>query len=176
MKKLIRETPNDQFLGKTVRALGSKLSFTDQVKEFHILMNQPVLEKPQIPNMDRALLRVALIQEELNELKEAIEAGDVVESLDALGDLQYVVSGSILEFGMEDIFLDAFAEIHRSNMSKACPDIEDAKLTQKHYLEKGAETYITERDSKFFVLRKDNHKQLKSITYSPANLKPFLSR
>lgn len=176
MKKLLREIPNDQFLGKTVRTLGSKLSFTDQVKEFHILMKQPVLEKPQIPSMDRALLRVALIQEELDELKEAIEAGDLLESLDALGDLQYVVSGSVLEFGMEDVFIDAFAEIHRSNMSKACPSLEDAELTQKHYLEKSVDTYIVERDSKFFVLRKDNHKQLKSITYSPADLKPFLSR
>lgn len=153
----------------------SQKNYLQQVEEFHRLMKQPVLESPAIPEMNRALLRIALIQEELDELKEAIENNDLKESLDALCDIQYVVSGSILEFGFKDNFDEAFAEVHRSNMSKACPNLEDAELTQKHYLEKGVETYIVERDLKFFVLRKDNDKQLKSITYSPAALDCFLS-
>lgn len=148
----------------------------DKVSEFHKLMQQPILENPQIPIKERSLLRLALIQEELDELEEAIKNNDLLEALDALCDIQYVVSGSILEFGMKDIFDKAFAEVHRSNMSKACSSIEEAEKTQIHYLEtKGIETYVVERNSQFFVLRKDNHKQLKSINYSPADLKQFLA-
>ncbi|HNQ20196.1 MAG TPA: nucleoside triphosphate pyrophosphohydrolase family protein [Bacteroidales bacterium] len=151
--------------------------YLEQVSEFHKLMKQPILDIPQIPIKERALLRISLIQEELDELKEAIENNDKKEALDALCDLQYVVSGSVLEFGMKEIFPEAFAEVHRSNMSKACPTIEDAKATQKFYLdEKGVETYIVERDNKFFVLRSEDNKQLKSISYSPADLNQFLAQ
>jgi predicted HAD superfamily Cof-like phosphohydrolase len=150
-------------------------NYLKQVAEFHNLMNQPVLENPQIPAIDRCLLRIALIQEELNELKEGIDKKNLTEILDALCDLQYVVTGSVLEFGMKDIFDEAFAEVHRSNMSKACNTLEEAEKTQIYYLEqRGIETYIVERDSKFFVLNKDNHKQLKSINYSEAQLDKFL--
>jgi predicted HAD superfamily Cof-like phosphohydrolase len=68
------------------------------VSEFHKLFDAPILDIPQIPDLKRAKLRVSLIQEELNELQEAIDNNDLVEIADALGDLQYVLSGTILEF------------------------------------------------------------------------------
>jgi len=63
-------------------------------------------------------IRLQLIQEELMEFAEGIFNGDIVESLDALGDLQYVVDGSFLTLGLGDLKLPAVAEIHRSNMTK----------------------------------------------------------
>ena len=70
------------------------------VTEFHTLFDSPILDTPQIPDLKRAQLRVALLQEELNELQEAINTDDLVEVADAFADLQYVLSGAILEFGL----------------------------------------------------------------------------
>lgn len=103
------------------------------VSEFHILFDAPILDTPQIPDIKRAQLRVSLLQEELNELQEAIKNNDLVEVADALGDLQYVLSGAILEFGLGNNFADIFAEIQRSNMSKACGSLEEAEATVEYY-------------------------------------------
>lgn len=48
----------------------------------------------------------------------AVEDGDLVEVLDALCDIQYVLDGTFLEFGLHDFKLDAMGEVHSSNMSK----------------------------------------------------------
>ena len=76
----------------------------NQVAEFHKTFNHPILTEPTIPNEKRSALRVELISEELKELAEAIEDNDLVEIADALCDIQYVLSGAILEFGMGDKF------------------------------------------------------------------------
>ncbi|MDA8692882.1 nucleoside triphosphate pyrophosphohydrolase family protein, partial [Saprospiraceae bacterium] len=81
---------------------------------FHETFSLPILSSPVIPDKDRCNLRINLLQEELNELKEAIEDNDIVEVLDALCDIQYVLSGAILEFGMADKFKAAFDEVQRS--------------------------------------------------------------
>ena len=96
------------------------------VEEFHTLFGVPVVKSPQIPTLERCMLRVKLIQEELNELQSALDSQDITEVIDALADLQYVLSGSILEFGMKDSFRAAFEEVHRSNMSKACMSKQEA--------------------------------------------------
>src|SRR5882672_1636731 len=88
-------------------------SALSSVREFHTLMNQPVLLTPTIPGEDRTSLRVKLLQEELNELSDAIKNGDLVEIADALGDLQYILSGTVHEFGLGSKFKDVFDEIHR---------------------------------------------------------------
>lgn len=149
--------------------------YLNQVAEFQRLFNQPILEKPQIPDLSRAKLRVSLIQEELNELKEAIETDNIVEVLDALGDLQYVLSGSVLEFGMGEVFKEAFEDIHRSNMSKACSTYNEALETQEYYKkEKNTDSIIIKKDDKFLVQRKDDNKQLKSIKYQAVQLKKYV--
>eukprot|EP00658_Telonema_sp_P-2_P025496 TRINITY_DN20271_c0_g1_i2.p1 TRINITY_DN20271_c0_g1~~TRINITY_DN20271_c0_g1_i2.p1 ORF type:complete len:174 (-),score=44.58 TRINITY_DN20271_c0_g1_i2:274-795(-) len=145
------------------------------VAEFHSTFQCPVLESPQIPDVKRCKLRVNLIQEELNELKDAIEAGDLVEVADALADIQYVLSGTVHEFGMGGIFKSLFDEVHRSNMSKACNTVEEAEQTIEHYLKKdGTEAFYEEVEGKYNVYRKDDRKTLKSIKYSPADLKPMV--
>jgi len=62
------------------------------------------------------------LAEELDELKEALAAGDMVETLDALIDLQYVLDGAFLSFGLHGVKTAAFNEVHRSNMSKLGED------------------------------------------------------
>lgn len=145
------------------------------VSEFHKTFNLPILEEPQIPSKERCALRISLIEEELRELKEAIEANDLVEVADAFCDLQYVLSGAILEFGLGDRFNDLFSEVQRSNMSKACSTEEEAKATQAKYKEeKDVESYVEQRGDEYLVYRSSDSKVLKSVNYSPADIKGLL--
>jgi len=147
------------------------------VAEFHKTFQHPVLDSPQIPSKARCKLRVSLIAEELKELEEAIADKDLVEVADALCDIQYVLSGAILEFGLKDKFSELFDEVQRSNMSKACKTVEEAQATMKYYLEKdGTQSYYREVDGLYLVFRKEDDKTLKSVNYSPADLKNILEK
>lgn len=97
-------------------------STLEQVQEFHETYGLPVEGAPNIDDAKTNALRINLLAEELDELKEALEAGDMVEVLDALTDLQYVLDGAYLSFGMHTIKQAAFDEVHRSNMSKLGED------------------------------------------------------
>lgn len=148
----------------------------NQVAEFHRTFKHPILEDPAIPSKERCELRVSLIAEELDELRQAIADKDIVEIADALCDIQYVLSGAVLEFGLGDQFADLFNEVQRSNMSKACDTEEEAIQTVKHYARKdGTKAYYNEEDGKFLVYREGDNKTLKSINYSPANLSSVLN-
>ncbi|NCO03302.1 MAG: nucleoside triphosphate pyrophosphohydrolase family protein [Alphaproteobacteria bacterium] len=94
----------------------------DQVQEFHETYGLPVESEQTTGSMQTKELRINLLQEELDELKEALENDDIVETLDALIDLQYVLDGAFLSFGLQNIKMDAFNEVHRSNMSKLGAD------------------------------------------------------
>ena len=149
----------------------------NDVAEFHRTFEMPVLEQPTIPNGKRCELRVNLLEEELEELKEAIEDNDLLEIADALCDIQYVLSGAILEFGLGTRFKDLFEEVQRSNMSKVCKTRVEAEATQAHYHKKdGTESVIVERAGEYLVYRKHDHKVLKSVNYSPADLNSILEK
>ncbi|NOU59451.1 nucleoside triphosphate pyrophosphohydrolase family protein [Marinifilum caeruleilacunae] len=90
----------------------------DKVHEFHKAFRVNVEEKPAIPDLERCKLRQNIIQEEVDELKEAWESGNIIEVADALADIHYVVMGTVLEFGLQDKYPEIFSEVHRSNMSK----------------------------------------------------------
>jgi len=146
------------------------------VAEFHKTFKHPILKQPTIPSEDRCRLRVALIAEELKELEEAIKNKDIVEVADALSDIQYVLSGAILEFGLGEKFKDLFEEVQRSNMSKVCVSENEAKETVEFYKKnKNTECYYKEEDGKWLVYRKDDNKTIKSINYSPVDLKKILN-
>lgn len=147
----------------------------NQVAEFHRTFKHPILNTPGIPTKNRCDLRVSLLLEEMKELQEAINENDLVEVADALCDIQYVLAGAILEFGLGEKFNQLFNEVHRSNMSKACKSIEEANQTIEHYkLKEQSNAYWKEEESLFLVFRENDHKTLKSINYSPADLKSFL--
>jgi predicted HAD superfamily Cof-like phosphohydrolase len=150
------------------------MNYLKKVTEFHKTFEAPVLDTPQIPSEERCQLRVSLIQEELDELKQAIKDGDLIEIADALCDIQYVLSGAVLEFGMAEKFDKMFKEIQRSNMSKACSSIQEAIETISHYKKKdGTESTYKQLGDKWIVYRISDNKVLKSINYSPANLKSY---
>lgn len=151
-----------------------KIDPLNQVAEFHKTFNAPVLDRPQIPSKERCELRVSLLQEELNELKEAIGDQDLVEIADALCDLQYVLSGAVLEFGLGDQFPALFEEVQRSNMSKACNNQEEADETIAFYKEKGEDAFSQASGNKINVHRTSDHKVLKNKYYSPADLKTII--
>src|SRR5215217_6999203 len=140
------------------------ISITDpnalnQVAEFHTTFKHPVLPEPTIPAMERCKLRIELLQEELKELQEAVDNNDIVEVADALCDLQYVLSGAVLEFGLAEKFKELFDEVHRSNMSKACKTIEEANKTIEHYRNAdGTESHYKEIDGLFLVYRTADNK------------------
>lgn len=92
------------------------------VQEFHESFDLPVKGAPHISDEKTNRLRINLLAEELEELQEALAAGDVVEVLDALTDLQYVLDGAYLSFGLQHVKDAAFDEVHRSNMSKLGAD------------------------------------------------------
>lgn len=128
------------------------MSVNEQVKEFHEVFGQPIKEKPEVPDEARVRLRASLIAEEFLETLSAMfyldgETPDtpgnlfkiigeklqglierapvdvnIVELADGLADLDYVVEGTRLEFGIDGGPIAD--EVHRSNMAKAvsCPD------------------------------------------------------
>ena len=147
------------------------------VADFHNTFKHPVLSVPTIPGDDRCKLRVALLAEELKELEVAILQKDIVEVADALCDIQYVLSGAILEFGLGDKFNALFEEVQRSNMSKACKSEDEAKATVDYYLKKdGTECYYKQESGRWLVYRKSDNKTIKSINYSPADLEGILKK
>ena len=79
-------------------------SCLSSVAAFHTLFKCPILPAPVIPDEKRCALRVSLIREELQELEDAIKENDLIEVADALADIQYVLSGAVLEFGMASRF------------------------------------------------------------------------
>ena len=153
-----------------------QINSLNQVADFHRTFNAPILNTPQIPSEQRCELRVNLLQEELNELSQAIKDKDLVEIADALCDIQYVLSGAVLEFGLGDKFVELFNEVQRSNMSKACSTEEEAQRTLEHYKQKdGTEGYYKQVGDKWVTYRNGDDKVLKSISYSPANINNMLN-
>jgi len=90
------------------------------VGDFMEAFGQDVHCDPIWPDFSTRELRLDLIQEEFEELQEAIDNNDMVEVADALTDLLYVVYGAGHAFGID--LDECFLEVHESNMSKLGPD------------------------------------------------------
>lgn len=97
-------------------------STLERVQIFHETYELPVKNSPDISDEKTNRLRINLLEEEVSELKEALENNDIVEVLDALTDIQYVLDGAYLSFGLQHLKETAFAEVQRSNMSKLGED------------------------------------------------------
>jgi predicted HAD superfamily Cof-like phosphohydrolase len=92
------------------------MSNFESVKIFMKTFGQEVKEKAEFPSNKIISLRYDLINEELEELKEAINKKDIKEVADALTDILYVTYGAGHAFGIN---LDkCFEEVQNSNMSK----------------------------------------------------------
>lgn len=93
------------------------------VHEFHSAFKLGIKNTPTADiGTDRNKLRFNLMKEENEEYLEAAENNDLVEVADALGDMLYILCGTIIEHGMQDKIEEVFNEIQRSNMSKLGED------------------------------------------------------
>ena len=109
---------------------------SEKVKEFMVAYGQEVKEQPDWPDLETIKLRLDLITEEVNELKDAIQAAEIVGAADALSDILYVVYGAAHAFGIP--IDECFDEVHNSNMSKLGEDgkpiyREDGKILKGPY-------------------------------------------
>ena len=95
----------------------------EQVRRFHDAFGIKNNYSPHaVLESDVIDLRHRLIHEENEEYLEACKNGDLVEIADALGDMMYILCGTILSHGLQDKIENIFEEIQRSNMSKLGAD------------------------------------------------------
>ena len=121
----------------------------EQLLEFQRAYNSTRNSKPTLISEDDYVLRYKLGKEELIEYFDACKDGNLVEVADALADQLYILLGTMISHGMQDVIEDIFDEVHRSNMSKLGPD--------------GKPLY------------REDGKVLKGPNYSPPNVSKYLS-
>ena len=93
------------------------------VEKFHNAFGIENNNEPTVDLTEEQLhLRHRLMQEENEEYLEAALKGDLVEVADALGDMLYILCGTILKHGLQHKIEEVFNEIQRSNMSKLGAD------------------------------------------------------
>lgn len=129
----------------------------NKVKEFNKAFN---IESSMFPSLvDDSIynLRHDLMAEENLEYLDACQSKDLAGILDAICDMQYILLGTVIAHGLEDVFTDAFNEVHRSNMSK---------------LDSDGRPVINGKQ--IFDVSKPMGKILKSSLYSPPNISQFL--
>ncbi len=129
-----------------------------QVATFHRVFGQNIETQPTLISKETAKLRYDLMNEENDEYFEAVENNDLVEIADALTDQLYILCGTILEHGMQNIIEDCFQEVQRSNMSK----LDEEGLP------------IINGENGVFDKTRPLGKILKSNNYTPPNLNQFL--
>lgn len=156
----------------------SKVPFVSEVEEFNEVMGKSYQNRttPTIDPKDAQFV-IDFIQEELDELKEAVEKKDIVEVFDALLDITYVGLGNgALVFGLKDKMLEGYAEVQASNMSKICNTLEEAEETVRvRSEEQGTPCHYEEVNGKYVVYRSHDNKVFKALGYHKPNLKQFLT-
>lgn len=130
-----------------------------QVLEFQRAFGQPVCHTPTLLSTHLSELRFGLMKEENEEYLQACADNDIVEIADALTDQLYILCGTILSHGMQDIIEKCFDEVQRSNMSKLDNDGNPIINGQKG----------------IFDETRPLGKVLKSSNYSEPNLKQFIN-
>ena len=86
------------------------------VEEFHRKFDIHAQAHPAAISEDTKRLRIRLIQEEFDELKESMAEGNLAALAKEMADLLYVVYGTAVSYGID--MEPVFHEVHRSNLSK----------------------------------------------------------
>ena len=121
-----------------------------QVRDWMKKAGQVTNEHPTIPEMTLSVFRLSLIQEEVEELAEALSKESLVQAADAMADILYVVLGTSVSLGID--LEPVFQEIHRSNMTKLVKD----------------------GNGNHTLTKRPDGKVLKPSTYEPPNLSPII--
>jgi predicted HAD superfamily Cof-like phosphohydrolase len=153
--------------------------FVSEVTEFNSVMGKDWQNRdtPTINDKDAQFV-IDFIDEELQELKEAVKEKDIVEVLDAICDIAYVGLGNAVNvFGLRDKILPAYAEVQASNLSKICKDESEAQDTVISMEEKTGDMYYYKAiKNHFVVFRNSDDKVGKSISYFRPNLSQFFTK
>jgi len=122
--------------------------------------------------------RLDLIEEEVQELRDAIKEKDMTEILDSISDSLYVILGAATAFGFDAD--KAFDLVHKSNMSKLCKTEDDAKETVRRYQTEVPQRYdspayrLSDDNVHFVVYNKSTFKILKNYKYTAVNFTKLL--
>lgn len=178
---------SNQVENKSTKPDVTELRIDSEKTNFHKVINfnkvfgVETYDKPQPDvfktNPKLVELRLSLIQEEFNEFKEAVRNHDMVEAVDALADMLYVVYGAGNAFGID--LDEAYQTVHSSNMTKICTSEEEAQQTVDWYIANKLDIYPTPTykpasDGKhWIVFNESTGKVLKSINYLPAKLEKY---
>jgi predicted HAD superfamily Cof-like phosphohydrolase len=96
--------------------IGTSTNYAALVFAFMAKHRQPVMRSPSLVPEELSSFRIRLIEEEVSEIKTAVESGDLVLIADGIADLLYVTFGLAVTYGIP---IDSiFEEVHRSNMTK----------------------------------------------------------
>jgi hypothetical protein len=151
------------------------IPFISEVEEFNNMMGKSWQNRttPTIDKADADFV-IKFIQEELDELKEAVEQNDIVGVLDAILDITYVGLGNgTLVFGLKDKIEPGYAEVQASNLSKICKTEEEAIETVKVRSKQQGRPCHYEKVGDGYVVYRDDMKVMKSINYFSPNLEQF---
>lgn len=156
----------------------NKTPFISEVEEFNNVMGKS-WQNRTIPTINKADAQFVIdfIQEELDELKEAVQDNNIVEVFDALLDIAYVGLGNgALVFGLKDKMEQGYAEVQASNLSKICKTKEEAIETVKVRSEQQGEPCHFEKVGEGFVVyRSRDMKVMKALSYFSPNLAQFFT-
>jgi len=155
----------------TTTTYEAKTNFQD-VCDFNTQFGVKKLDTPSLEDEPFIESKMALIREEMSELEEAVKNKDLVETVDALTDILYVVLG--MGYGLNINLDEAFKIVHESNMSKICLTEQEAKdtvawykINQTRYM---TPKYRVNSAGNYVVYDEATRKILKSIYYKPADL------
>lgn len=156
----------------------NSVPFVDEVEKFNNQMGKSWQNRttPTINKADAEFV-INFIQEELDELKQAVEEDNIVGVLDALLDITYVGLGNgALVFGLKDKILPGYKEVQASNLSKICKTEDEASLTvQVRESEQGTKCHYEKVGNGYVVYRSHDMKVMKSVNYFAPNLKKFFN-
>tara|TARA_R100001440_G_scaffold66994_1_gene88182 strand:+ start:933 stop:1532 length:600 start_codon:yes stop_codon:yes gene_type:complete len=157
---------------------GQYVPFITEVEEFNTVMGKEWQNRttPTINKKDAEFV-INFIQEELDELREAVKQENIQEVLDAILDITYVGLGNgAMVFGLKDKIWEAYQEVQASNLSKICTTLEEAEETVKVRSEQQSEPCHYEAvGSNYVVYRTSDKKVMKSINYFKPDLSKFFN-
>ena len=157
---------------------GQYVPFVTEVEEFNTVMGKD-WQNRSTPTIDKkdAEFVINFIQEELDELREAVEQENIQEILDAILDITYVGLGNgAMVFGLKDKIWEAYQEVQASNLSKICTTLEEAEETVKVRSEQqGEPCHYEEVGDNYVVYRTSDKKVMKSINYFRPDLSKFFN-
>jgi hypothetical protein len=157
---------------------GQYVPFVSEVEEFNTVMGKG-WQNRSVPTIDKkdAEFVINFIQEELDELREAVEQENIQEILDAILDITYVGLGNgAMVFGLKNKIWEAYQEVQASNLSKICTTLEEAEETVKVRSEQqGEPCHYEEVGDNYVVYRTSDKKVMKSINYFRPDLSKFFN-